>query len=100
MRHLPNLTREQYETFNARYCDLSLAYTNGRIEFAEFVRSVNALETEASEVAARNVRIRTVFTAPGIAQRIDAAAALTEADWKAIASTPITARQIEEVAEQ
>ena len=94
------LTREQHEEFNARYNALALAYTDSKIEFAEYVRSVKALDTEAAETAARNIRLREVFAAPSIAQRIEAAAALTEADWQAIADTPITARQIEEVAEQ
>ena len=94
------LTRKQHDEFDSRYCALALAYTDSKIEFAEFVRSVNALDDAAAETAARNIRLREVFAAPSIAQRIDAAAALTEADWQSLADTPITARQIEEVAEQ
>ena len=97
---MPYLTREQHEEFDSRYNALALAYTDSKIEFPEFVRSVKALDDEAAETAARNLRISAVFAAESIEERIDAAAALTEDDWQVIASTTITARQIEEVAEQ
>ena len=95
---MPYLTREQQEEFDSRYNDLALAYTDSKIEFPEFVRSVKALDDEAAETAARNLRLRAVFAAETIEERIDAAASLTEDDWQAIANTTITARQIEEVA--
>ena len=97
---MPYLTREQYEEFNSRYNALALAYTDSKIEFPEFVRSVKALDEATAETAARNLRLRAVFAAETIEERIDAAAALTEDDWQAIANTTITANQIEEIAEQ